>query len=252
MVLDLRKKVLFAKSRTMTEATDFLVSAIEELVDENNGKLPSLKRVQEVTGLDKKECKALLDECKPLLKKRKQDPTPKGAAKAAPASSAPVSPDVLVEVQPTCPATPLCAQVPLDAAETQLDTPSTEAQAASSAAALSRTETKRLGSWPFACLCGIYEFFDQYLPISEQCFVCQVHRYLVAGPGVLAWAVWPRPATTAYRLGHGGVRRRTRESRRPVRTSRVLNCMFLLKLVGKFLRFACIPDCRLFFTHKRQ
>lgn len=72
------------------EGFQFLLACVQEVMDDNHGRVPSVQKVAEATGLEKQEAKELLDECKPLLKKRKVEKTPEPVA-AASASAAPAA-----------------------------------------------------------------------------------------------------------------------------------------------------------------
>lgn len=63
----------------MDEAQQLLLQVVQELFEENKGRIPAAKKVRDATGLSLQESKDLLEECKPLLKKTRQ-PVPEPAA----------------------------------------------------------------------------------------------------------------------------------------------------------------------------
>ena len=55
----------------MEAAKQLLMDVVQEMYEQNNFRIPGVKRVREMTGLTVTEAKELLEECKPLLKKTK-------------------------------------------------------------------------------------------------------------------------------------------------------------------------------------
>ena len=58
----------------MEAAKKLLMDVVKEMYEENNFRIPAVKRVRSATGLSLAKAKDLLEECKPLLKKTKATP----------------------------------------------------------------------------------------------------------------------------------------------------------------------------------
>lgn len=71
--------MFFSDTAAMDEAKQLLLQVVQELYEDNKGRIPAAKKVRDATGLSLQESKDLLEECKPLLKKPRQ-PVPEPAA----------------------------------------------------------------------------------------------------------------------------------------------------------------------------